>query len=410
MSRILKVGMIGGGLNSFMGDIHRKAIELSGCLDLVCGAFGSTRNSSYETGKKLNLPTRRVYGIYRDMFRRENMLSEKDRMDFVTIVAPNAMHYPISMSALDARFPVFTEKPFTCNLDEAMNLKRKQQNNSVPYGISMVYPNYSILHRVRETLLKGKFIGSLRKIVFQNSLGWMAPRLENAGNRQACWRTDPRRSGPVGCLADLCAPCFYLAEWLTGLTITDVCGDMAATVPGRILDDDCIVMTRFSNGLHGVFMASQVDTGSADGMVFKLIGDKGTLLWKERTPNHLTFIHVDGTTELIRSKKAKDLAVDEELKKETGVICPPTPFGNNAAYIHALAESYKAFAQYVTTLKAGKSYEKDPGFMTVDEGLRSVVFVDSMIKNMEEPPPDDAGNIPPQSKWTPIVIPEIREL
>ena len=333
--------MIGGSLNSFMGEIHREAIKRSGCLELVCGAFGSTRNSSYETGKQLGLPTRRVYGTYRDLFRREASLPVDERIDFATVITPNAMHYPIAMSAMDAHFPIFSEKPFTCNMDEALNLTRKQQTNGLRYGISMALPSYPMFRKARTLIRDEQTIGVIRKVVVANELGWMAPRLEVNGNRQACWRADPRRSGQAGCLADLGAHCFYAAEWLTGLKVSELCADMRPTVPGRVLDDDCTILVRFENGIRGTLLASQIETGSAGGMTAKIIGAKGTLIWSQADPDRIRIVRVDGQVEEIVSEAVKSPRI---VPPE----CPPTPFGNNDAYIQALAEAYAAFARYLT--------------------------------------------------------------
>ena len=392
--------MIGGGNDSFMGEIHRKAIKQTGCLSLVCGAFGSTRNSSYETGKRLGLPTRRVYGTYRELFRRERSLPVGERADFITIVTPNAMHYPISMSALDTRFPILTEKPFTCNLDEALNLLRKQQTNRIPYGICMVYPSYPMLQKARALIREKEALGIIRKIVVSYESGWMSPRLETAGNHQAGWRTDPRRCGAAGCLADLGSHCAYLAEWLTGLKLVEVCADLYSGVPGRIIDDDCTVMARFENGIHGVFLSSQIDTGSARGLCCKIIGDQASLVWRQSTPDLLQLTAQDGTVTLMG---------DPAPSPESGSVpCPSAPYGDNDGYLKALTETYRSFAAYVQS--GGKSPAR---FMTVEEGLRSVVFVDAALRNGTEPPAgaaQDEGDAQQKQKWESIEIPEIQAL
>ena len=400
MGKTLRVGMVGGSLNSFMGEIHRQAIARSGCLELVCGAFGSTRNSSYETGKQLGLPTRRVYGTYRDLFRREAALSPEERIDFATVITPNAMHYPIAMSAIDAHFPIFCEKPFTCNMDEALNLTRKQQASGIRYGIAMVLPCYPMFRKARSLIQEEQAIGVIRKVVVSCEMGWMAPRLEVNGNRQAGWRSDPRRSGQAGCVTDLGAHCFYAAEWLTGLTVSEICADTRPTVPGRILDDDCTILLRFENGIRGVLLASQIETGSAGGITAKIIGSKGTLIWRQADPDRIRIIGVDGSVGEIVSDAV-------ETPRTVSPECPPTPFGNNEAYIQALTDAYIAFAEYLT---AGKDAERHTAsFMSITEGLRSVAFVDAVLKNTAVPPPpqDDTPPPPLPPKWMPLIIPAI---
>ena len=398
MSKKTRVGMVGGGADSFMGAIHRAAIAQSGCVELVCGAFGSTRQSSFETGKALKLPTRRVYGTYRDMFRREATLPADERMDFVAVLAPNAMHYPVAMSSIDAGFPVFSEKPFTCNMDEALNLKRKQQNSGIPYGVAMVYANYPMLRKVRKMVQSDKLIGALRKVITTHSLGWMAQRLETAGNKQAGWRADPRRCGPAGCLIDLGVHCFHLTEWLTGLSVSEVCADLRPTVAGRVLDDDSTVLVRFSTGARGIFLASQIATGRCGGITIEIIGDKGALVWEQSQPERLVLRNLDGSQELFT----------EGIPAEPlGVAVTPCPYGDNSAYVSALAATYGAFVAHLEDPKRKTSAGATAGgFMTVDEGLRAVAFVDAALKNTAAP----EEGAPAPAKWMPFVVPPVPEL
>lgn len=396
MSKKTRVGMVGGGAESFMGGIHRAALEQSGCIELVCGAFGSTRQSSFETGKMLKLPTRRVYGTYRDMFRREAALPENDRMDFVVILAPNAMHYPVAMSSIDAGFPVFSEKPFTCNMDEALNLTRKQQARGFAYGIAMVYEGYPMLQKARGLIQDDKVIGTIRKVVSTYPLGWLAQRLETAGNKQAGWRADPRRCGPAGCLIDLGIHCFYLTEWVSGLAVSEVCADLRPTVAGRILDDDCSVLVRFESGARGVFLASQIAAGRSDGLTIELIGDKGALVWSQSEPDRLLLRGIDDSKQVFTGGVAAAPAASA-----------PTPYGNNAAYIAALSSAYRAFADYLEATRSKKPAAAVPrGFMSIEEGLRAVVFVDAVLRNSATP--EEGAPLP--AKWMPVVVPPIPEL
>lgn len=388
--------MVGGAADSFMGNIHRAAIEQSGCVELVCGAFGSTRQSSFETGKLLHLPTRRVYGTYRDLFRREASLPEDERIDFVTILAPNAMHYPVAMSAIDANIPVFSEKPFTCNMDEALNLTRKQRNSGLSYGIAMVYAGYPELQQAQRIIQTDKAIGTIRKVVTSYPLGWMAQRLETAGNKQAGWRADPRRCGPAGCLIDLGIHCFYLTEWVTGLSVSEVCADVRPTVAGRILDDDCSVLVRFATGARGVFLSSQIATGKNSGLAIEVFGDKGALAWSQSKPAQVLLTGLDGVCQTLTNGGSEDARNTDTQ---------PAPYGNNTAYIDALAAAYRAFSATLDKQK-GKTNTALANFMCVDEGLRTVAFTDAVIRNTA---PVEEG-APAPAKWTPVVVPPVPDL
>ena len=393
MSKKTRLGMVGGGAASFMGAIHRAAIEQSGCAELVCGAFGSTRQSSFEAGKDLKLPTRRVYGTYRDMFRREAALPASERMEFVVILAPNTMHYPVAMSAIDAKFPVLSEKPFTCNMDEALNLTRKQQASGLPYGIAFVHASYPMLRQAKALVQDDKALGTVRKVVTTYPLGWMAQRLETAGNRQAGWRTDPRRCGPAGCLIDLGVACFQLTEWLSGLTVTEMCADLRPTVPGRILDDDCSVLLRFDGGARGVLLPSQVAVGHSDGLAIEVIGDKAALCWAQSNPDRLAMRTVDGAEQIFG-----DDAGGQPPSPQ------PAPFGDNPAYIAALAETYRSFVDYLAAPKKA-ARDGDLRFSLIEEGLRTVTFADAIIRNMAAP---EEGQV--AAKWMPLVVPPVPEL
>ena len=397
MMKKVRVGMVGGGLESFMGSIHRAAIEQSGCVELVCGAFGSSRQSSFETGKAFGLPPRRVYGTYRDMFRREAVLPEDERMAFVVILAPNTMHYPVAMSAIDANFPILSEKPCTCNMDEALNLTRKQQSSGLPYGIAMVYASYPMLQQAKALVQTDKAVGTVRKVVSTFPLGWMAQRLETAGNKQAGWRADPRRCGPAGCLIDLGIHCFHITEWVTGLSVSEVCADLRPTVAGRVLDDDCTVLVRFEGGARGVFLPSQIATGRSDGLTLEVFGDKGALRWSQAEADRLFLRGLDGTEQTFSGGSATG---------EGQAALTPSPYGNNPAYIAALAETYRSFAAYLSAPKKAAQRESGLCFTRVEEGLRAVAFVDAVLKNTATP---EEGQ-PAAAKWMPLVVPPVPEL
>lgn len=388
MNKLIRVGMVGGGSDSFMGDIHRAAIRESGAVELVCGSFGSTRHSSYEMCKQLELPTKRSYGTYRDMLRRETSVPEEERMQFVSIVAPNTMHYPISMSSIDAGFPIMTEKPFTCNIDEALNLTRKLRESGLLYGVAIVHAAYPALQRARSLIQEEQALGNLRKVVSTFELGWMAQRLETAGNRQASWRADPRRCGPGGALADLGSHCLHLSEWVTGLSVAEVNADLRPTIAGRIIDDDATVLVRFDGGLRGVFICSQIATGRREGLTLAVYGDKASLFWEQNNPGILRMR--DHTFE------EKIIEVDT-TKSATPMGSEPNPYGDNSAYISALAATYRSYAEVLTGKSSGS-----PLFASIEDGLRGVAFIDTVLKNTTL---DDEET--PLPKWSEFEVPPV---
>ena len=283
MTAQTQIGMIGGGLDSFMGGVHRAAQGKAGCFQLVRGAFGESRSSSFACQKAYGLGARDVFGGYREFLRHEAKRPPEERVVFVASVVPNVMHYPVAMTAMEAGIPILGEKPFVVNMDEATNLLRKQRQTGVPYRIAMVYPAYSMLVKARKLIQRGE-LGILRRFFFSMQSGWMARRRENEGCRQALWRTDFRRNGLGGVVTEAAGDCQFTLEWLTGLRIESVCAAGRPAVPGRLIPDDATVLVRTAQGLAGVFMLSQVATGHHEGLTFEITGDQGRSTGSSASP------------------------------------------------------------------------------------------------------------------------------
>lgn len=382
MNKKMKVGIVGGGADSFMGPIHRYALAQCGA-EVVCGAFGSSRHSSFSFGKDLGLPSTRVYGTYRDMFRRASRVAKDDAVDFVVILTPSGMHYPVCTSAIDASIPIFSEVPFAGNMDEATTLFRKLEMRKVPYGMPSIFPHVPALAEAKKRLAAGE-IGTLRKVECSAKLGWMAQRLENAGNRQAGWRTDPRRCGSSGCLTDLGTHCYLLADWLTGLPVKELCAETKSVVPGRVIDDDATVFVRYANGVNGVYACSQVETGETGGLAVSLYGDKGALKWSQARPDCL------GVFSLEKNAWA-EVAFPAAPAIPADLVRAPSPAHVDATYVAALVASYKAFIAY---LQSPKSAPAD-GFTQAAVGLQSVAFNSAAVRNITPLDPSL-----PLLKWT----------
>lgn len=390
----LKVAMVGGGNESFMGRIHRQAIELSGCMELVCGAFGSTRQRSFETGKALGIDPKRVYGVYRDMFRRESKVTGEERLDLVTVLAPNNMHYPVTMAAFDAGFPVFSEKPMSCNMDEAQNLKRRTLMSRELYATAYLYPFYPALVALRAAVEQGA-IGNVRRVDTRYYHGWMGQRLETAGNRSAGWRVDPRRCGAAGAIYDLAGPCFLLAEWASLQNVVALSAVGRPAVAGRILDDDATVLLRFENGALGMIAVSQIALGEAEGLQVSIYGDKGSLHWTQATGNVWTQVSPDGKRV---AHTVKGAIVPTAGEKRFG-----EPYGDDAAFIGALAAAYQDFAQTILAARAGEA-EPPAKTIGVDPALRVATFNDQAARSLTSSSEEMAA------KWVPFVVPKVELL
>ncbi len=390
---IIRVGVAGGGQNSFIGAVHIAAMNQTKECEIVCGALGSTRHSSYESGKKLGVPTKRTYGTYRDMFRREGALPAKERMQLTVILTPNTMHYPIAMSSIDARFPVFSEKPFTSNLDEALNLSRRVRDEKIIYGIAIPYAGYPMLRNAHELIHEEGALGNIRKVVVEYQLGWLAKRLETDGHKQASWRTDPRRSGPVGCVVDHASHCFYLTEWLTGLQVSEVNADLRPSIAGRIIDDDATILARLENGARAVFLTSQIATGLKSGIRMRVFGDKASLEWDQGAPDALILRDYNCVEKRFTGgTPLKSLSESDA----------PAPFGNEQAYIDAMVECYRSFFGY---LRSPAKLPEAPVFAPVARGLRAVAFVETIVANTTQ---REEGSQP--EKWSKVTVPPVPTL
>ncbi|MGN0846396.1 MAG: Gfo/Idh/MocA family protein [Kiritimatiellia bacterium] len=387
------IAMIGGGLGSFMGPIHRRAIEKAGGLKITCGAFGSTRQSSYDCQEPFGLGVRDVYGTYRELLRHQGKLPPEERVAFAAAVLPNTMHYPVAMMAMDCGVPVLGEKPFTCNMDEATNLARKSRATGVPYRIAMVYPAYSMLLKARK-LFRDGVLGRVRRFHVSMQLGWMAGRVELEENRQAMWRTDARRNGVGGVINDASCSCQYVLEFITGYRITDVCATARPCVPGRLIPDDATVLVHTDQGIDGVFLLSQIATGHREGLVVELTGDNGAMLWRECEPGRLVLVANDGSEKVLTDKTAPG---------SIGGVT--TPFCAGEAYVEALARVYRDFAD----TRAGRTRRSRTADgnrilgMTIEEGVRTVAVCDAIIRSAA---PVVAGAVP-QPKWVHVEAPAL---
>jgi len=334
MNRKLRMGMVGGGSDAFIGAIHRLAAFMDNQVELVCGCFSINPEISVSSGKSYFLPDNRVYKTYKEMFENEVKLPEGERMDFVTIVTPNFAHFGPAMMALENGFNVVIDKPITFTLDEAKQLKAKIEKTGLTLALTHTYSGYPVVKEARERVRRGDF-GKIRKVFVEYPQGWLSSKLEDTGNAQASWRTDPKRSGKAGCMGDIGTHAHHLAEYVTGLKTIEICAELNVFVPGRLLDDDGAALLRFDNGAKGVLMASQIAAGEENALKLRVYGDKGGLEWNQHEPNTLLVKWNDKPTEIVRvgSGYMSDIA-----KHNTR-----TPGGHPEGYLEAFANIYRNF-------------------------------------------------------------------
>ena len=372
MNRKLRMGMVGGGIGAFIGAVHRMAAALDGECELVCGAFSSTPERSHASGEALYLPRERVYGTFAEMILREKERPAGDRMDFVSIVTPNHMHFQPAKMALENGFPVVCDKPMTFSLDEAKKLEALVEKTGLLFALTHNYTGYPLVKEARAMVAAGK-LGKIRKIVVEYPQGWLATRLEAEGQKQAAWRTDPSRSGIAGCMGDIGTHAENLAEYITGLRISELCADLTTFVEGRPLDDDGNVLLRFENGARGILYASQISVGEENALRIRVYGEKSGLEWAQQEPNTLIVKWMDRPMEIYRTSASY---LSDRAKFNTRL-----PGGHPEGFIEAFANIYRNF---ILALKSSiEGVEPKPEYLdfpTVKDGVRGMAFIETVVE------------------------------
>lgn len=357
--RRLRMGMIGGGPGAFIGPIHRIAAELDREIELVAGVFSSSAARSRAAGDIYCIDPLRAYSDLASMFAKE--ARREDGIDFVSVVSPNHHHLPAVKAALEAGIPVISDKPMTDTIQSARELAEAVRKAGLPYGLTYTYSGYPLVREAKARIAAGD-LGQIRKVIVEYPQGWLS---QPAEGKQAEWRVDPKRAGSGGCIGDIGVHAFHLAEFVTGLTVTEILADLGTVVPGRVLDDDCTVLLRFDNGARGVLLASQIEVGERNGIRIRLCGDKGGLCWRQEEPNCLIVHHLDGRTELVR-------AGDPQLAPSVSSLLR-TPGGHPEGYLEAFANLYRDFAKQLR----GESGSLLP---CVEQGLRGMAFIDTAVR------------------------------
>ncbi len=377
--------MIGGGLDAFIGSVHRKAAALDGEIELVCGAFSSSPEKSKATGEALYLPPHRVYKSFEEMIKKEKDLPGDQRMDFVSIVTPNHMHFAPAKLALENGFHVIIDKPLAFNLKEAKALKAVVEKTGLVFALTHTYTGYPMVKEARSLVTTGE-LGKIRKVYVEYPQGWLSTFLEGTGQKQAAWRTDPSKSGAGGAIGDIGTHAANLAEYITDSSITEICALLNTVVKGRKLDDDSSMLLKFDNEATGILLATQVAAGDENNVNIRVYGEKGGLEWHQEEPNTLVLKWLDKPKEIYRAGWGY---LSESAKKNTR-----TPNGHPEGYLEAFANIYMNFAKAVRDYKPGRKI--DPAkydFPDVEDGVRGIAFVDTVIKSSES-----------TQKWTKLKV------
>ncbi|MFD2561303.1 Gfo/Idh/MocA family protein [Aquimarina rubra] len=371
MSR-LKMGMVGGGIGSFIGDVHRKAASIDGMIDLVCGAFSSSKEKSLASAKELGISDDRAYGSFEEMIKKEAKLPEEKRMEFVAIVTPNHMHFPPTKMALEHGFHVICDKPLSLTLDEAIELEKTVSSSGKVFALTHNYTGYPMVKQAKAMIAKGD-LGTIRKINVHYLQGWLSTAVEKTGQKQAAWRVDPKRSGIGGALGDIGTHAENLIEYITDIKINAIAADLTAFGDGRSLDDDGNVLLRFENGAKGIMSFSQIATGEENNLGVKIYGTKGSVEWYQENPNQLIVKWLD------KPKQIYTPGGNGTYPESSAYV--RIPAGHPEGYLEGFATIYRSFAKELLGVKNGKDISTNPDFPTVIDGVRGMKFIYAAVES-----------------------------
>jgi len=390
MNRKLRMGMVGGGKDAFIGAVHRIAAFMDGKVELVCGAFSIDPKISKESGKELFVAEDRIYESYQEMIEAESKLPEGERMDFLTIVTPNFVHFDPAKQALENGFDVVIEKPMTFTLEEAKELQKIIDKTGKTLCLTHTYSGYPMVKQAKAMVADGHF-GKIRKVLVEYPQGWLSRLTEREGNAGAAWRTDPKRSGKSGCMGDIGTHAAHLAEYVTGLEIKQLCADLTTFVEGRRLDDDGSVLLRFEEGAKGVLTASQIAAGEENALRIRVYGEEGGFEWANQEPNNLIVRMLDQPMQIYRTGNnyAEPYSLSSFATANTRI-----PAGHPEGLLEAFANIYRNFILTVSAKKEGRTPSPEMlDFPQVEDGVRGMAFIDKVVESNES-----------NEKWTEFTV------
>ena len=366
----IRLGMVGGGEGAFIGAVHRIAARLDDHYILVAGALAATPEKAQRSGAALGLDPARIYDDYKAMARREARL--KDGIEAVAIVTPNHLHAAVAEPFLKAGIHVICDKPLTTTLKDALRLERLVRDSGLIFAVTHNYTGYPMVRHARAMVAAGE-IGKVRIVQVEYAQDWLTSRLEETGQKQAGWRTDPSRAGAGGCIGDIGTHAYNLADYVTGLTATALCAELTRFVPGRALDDNVAIMLRYENGARGQLWASQVAPGNENALRIRVYGEKGGLDWCQEQPNQLRWSPFGEATRVIsRATGAANAAAARVTR---------IPAGHPEGYLEGFATLYSEIAEAIRAARSGEEQPADCHFPTVSDGVKGVAFIETAVKS-----------------------------
>jgi predicted dehydrogenase len=369
--RKLRYAMVGGGRDAFIGAVHRKAIALDDQAELVAGALSSSAEKARASGRDLLLADDRNHGDWQSLLDDELKRPADERIDFVSIVTPNHVHFPVAQAFVEAGFHVVCDKPLVHTREQADALVAAVARQGTVFAVTYNYTGYPMVREAREMVRSGR-LGEIRKVVVEYNQGWLSAQLEHEGNKQAAWRSDPAMSGAAGAIGDIGSHAENLVATVTGLEIESLCADLSSLVPGRALDDDGSLLLRFRGGARGVLIASQINTGLENDLRLRISGTLGTLVWRQEQPSELLHLPHDGPRRILTRGSPW---LGESAKRASRL-----PSGHPEGFIEAFANVYGGVVADIRARLAGIA--ADPlaaDYPRVEDGARGVRFIERTV-------------------------------
>ncbi len=370
--RPLKMGMVGGGRDAFIGAVHRAAARLDGHIELAAGCLSSTPAKALASGRDLGLHDERNYPTWQAMLEGERGRPPGERIDFVSIVTPNDTHYPVARAFVEAGFHVVCDKPMVVSAQEASGLEGLVKRAGVVFCVTYNYTGYPMVKQAR-AMVRGGELGEVRKVVVEYHQGWLATKLEATGQKQAGWRTDPKRAGAGGAIGDIGSHAENLVSYVTGLEIESLCADLSTFVEGRRLDDDAQVLLRYAGGARGVLTVSQICVGQLNDLRLRVWGTRGGLEWHQEDPNVLIARGLDGPDRIYHRGAA---GLSQQAAAATRL-----PVGHPEAFIEAFGNIYMAAAR---AIEHGTADGDAGDYPDVSAGARGVRFIEATVHSSRQ--------------------------
>ncbi|OCW59498.1 Gfo/Idh/MocA family protein [Hoeflea olei] len=369
-SRRIRLGMVGGGRDAFIGGVHRIASRIDDRYELVAGAFSSTPEKSKASAADLGVAPDRAYGDYVEMAKREARL--KNGIEAVAIVTPNHMHYPVAREFLKRGIHVICDKPLTSTLTDARKLAKAAEASGALFVLTHNYTGYPMIRQARDMIASGE-LGTIRLVQVEYAQDWLSENLEETGQKQAGWRTDPERSGLGGSTGDIGTHAFNLASFVSGLKLEELCADLDAFVEGRRVDDNGHVLMRFEGGAKGMLWCSQVAPGNENALKLRIYGTKGGLEWAQEDPNYLWHAPLGQPKRLLTRNGAGATAACQRMSR--------IPGGHPEGYLEGFANIYTEAAEAIRARQAGKPAPSEVMFPGIEDGLAGVAFVTGCVES-----------------------------